>query len=203
VAGRKQFDVERALDAAMETFWEHGYDGTSMSMLTAATGLGKGSLYGTFGTKEQLFRQCLTRYGDLYRAAYESALDDTDPVQAVRGFFETMVDRMIDPRFPGGCLIAQSAALATELDPTGRAAVEEMLRQQRLSVQAMFERAGVPVDSAIPLAEYVVAVRQALAVLNRAGRSEHDLRQVVDITCQTVVSAVASVSPNVAHDDRR
>lgn len=192
MAGRKQFDVERALDAAMVTFWEHGYEGTSMSMLTAATGLGKGSLYGTFGPKEQLFRQCLTRYGDLYRAAYESALEDTDPVQAVRGFFETMVDRMIDPQLPGGCLIAQSAAFATELDPTGRAVVEEMLRQQRASVRTVLERAGMPVDSAIALAEYVVAVRQALAVLDRAGRSEHDLRQVVDITCATVASAVAT-----------
>lgn len=191
MAGRKQFDVERALDSAMETFWEHGYGGSSMSMLTAATGLGKGSLYGTFGTKEQLFQRCLTRYGELYRTAYERALESTHPDVAVRGFFETMVDRMLDPQLPGGCLIAQSAALATELDPVGRAMVEEMLRQQRASVEAMFERAGLPASRAAALAEYVVAVRQSLAVLHRAGRSEGDLRQVVDLACQTVAALVA------------
>ena len=193
VAGRKQFDVERALDSAMETFWEHGYDGSSMSMLTAATGLGKGSLYGTFGTKEQLFQRCLTRYGELYRTAYEHALESTDPVDAVRGFFETMLDRMLDPQLPGGCLIAQSAAFATELDSVGRAMVEEILREQRASVEAMFERAGLPSVRAAALAEYVVAVRQSLAVLHRAGRREGDLRQVVDLACQTVAASVAAL----------
>ncbi len=42
--------AERAdtLPALAEVFREHGYGATSLSMITAATGLGKGSLYHFF-----------------------------------------------------------------------------------------------------------------------------------------------------------
>ncbi|MDT7648792.1 MAG: TetR/AcrR family transcriptional regulator, transcriptional repressor for nem operon, partial [Pseudonocardiales bacterium] len=47
----------------MEEFWTHGYANTSPAQLAEATGVGKGSLYNTFGSKRQLFDQALARYG--------------------------------------------------------------------------------------------------------------------------------------------
>ena len=43
----------------MELFWEHGYEGASMSDLTAAMGINSPSLYAAFGCKEQLFREAV------------------------------------------------------------------------------------------------------------------------------------------------
>ena len=36
MARPKEFDIEKALEKAMATFWERGYDGTSMTDLTEA-----------------------------------------------------------------------------------------------------------------------------------------------------------------------
>ena len=58
----REFDVDKALDAAMQAFWAKGYEATSMADLMAATGLHKGSIYGAFGDKHALFVEALTRY---------------------------------------------------------------------------------------------------------------------------------------------
>src|SRR6266702_582567 len=58
------FDVDEALDRALEVFWRQGYEGTALSDLTAAMGINRPSLYATFGNKEALFRKVLDRYAD-------------------------------------------------------------------------------------------------------------------------------------------
>ncbi|MGV0800422.1 helix-turn-helix domain-containing protein, partial [Mycolicibacterium elephantis] len=52
----RTFDRTEALEHAMEVFWQHGYEGASMSDLTASMGINSPSLYAAFGSKEQLFR---------------------------------------------------------------------------------------------------------------------------------------------------
>ena len=61
---RGEFDVDIALDSALELFWRKGYEGTSLSDLTDAMGITRPSLYATFGNKEELFRKALDRYDD-------------------------------------------------------------------------------------------------------------------------------------------
>ncbi|MFF3920309.1 TetR/AcrR family transcriptional regulator [Streptomyces sp. NPDC001852] len=62
MARPRSFDGNRVLDLAREQFWNRGYAATSLSDLVAATGLGKGSLYGAFGDKHQLFLNLLNSY---------------------------------------------------------------------------------------------------------------------------------------------
>ncbi|MFC5203597.1 MULTISPECIES: TetR/AcrR family transcriptional regulator [Streptomyces] len=58
----RRFDEAQVLHNAREQFWNRGYTATSMDDLMAATGLGKGSLYGAFGDKRQLFLRTLDDY---------------------------------------------------------------------------------------------------------------------------------------------
>jgi AcrR family transcriptional regulator len=58
----RAFDEEEVLDVAMRLFWEHGFDGTSMSELTEAMGINRRSVYAAFGNKEALFTAALERY---------------------------------------------------------------------------------------------------------------------------------------------
>ena len=63
MAGRpRKAEPEVALAAAMNAFWEKGYESTSMSDLTEATGFHKASLYKTFGDKHHLFFSALKLY---------------------------------------------------------------------------------------------------------------------------------------------
>ena len=58
----RQFNAEKALDAALMLFWRHGYEGTSLAALTTAMGINVPSLYAAFGNKETLFKKALDRY---------------------------------------------------------------------------------------------------------------------------------------------
>src|SRR5258708_34443720 len=58
----RSFDIDRALDRALQVFWRKGYEGTSLSELTKAVGANRPSLYAAFGDKEPPFRKALDRY---------------------------------------------------------------------------------------------------------------------------------------------
>ena len=59
----KEFDRDKALDAAVGVFREHGFEGTSTEMLVRAMKIGRQSLYDTFGDKWRLYRTAVRRYG--------------------------------------------------------------------------------------------------------------------------------------------
>ena len=74
MAGVKQFDRDEVIERAMDLFWQRGYESTSVDDLVEATGINRGSLYGTFGDKRRLFLATIDRYGNLCRR------DDLDAV---------------------------------------------------------------------------------------------------------------------------
>ncbi|MGW2638150.1 TetR/AcrR family transcriptional regulator [Streptomyces sp. NPDC001348] len=193
MSGRKQFDVGTALDQAMRVFWQRGYADASLDALGSATGLGRGSLYGTFGTKDALFRQCLDRYASIYGAQYEHALTahPGDPVRAVEAFFDVVLNRIADPLVPVGCLIAQSAAQSPTLKEENSTHVRGLLDLQRQRVRAALADSAGDTQTLDELATFVVAVNQSLAVLSRAGASDAELRSVARLACTTVADTLA------------
>jgi TetR/AcrR family transcriptional repressor of nem operon len=64
MARPREFDEDQVLDWALDAFWSHGYEATSLADLMEATGLAKGSLYKGFGDKRSLFLRALERYLD-------------------------------------------------------------------------------------------------------------------------------------------
>ena len=57
----RAFDINGALDRALQVFWRKGYEGASLSDLTKAVGVNRPSLYAAFGDKRALFRKALDR----------------------------------------------------------------------------------------------------------------------------------------------
>ncbi|GGC60750.1 TetR/AcrR family transcriptional regulator [Undibacterium terreum] len=62
MARKKEFNREEAVHKAMAVFWEKGYEGTSTDDLLAGMGIGRQSMYDTFGDKHQLYLEALQRY---------------------------------------------------------------------------------------------------------------------------------------------
>ena len=84
MAGRpRTFDRETALTLAMERFWRDGYEGTTVSRLTAEMGITPPSLYSAFGDKDQLFAAAARCYVDSVTAGMARALSAPTAVEGV------------------------------------------------------------------------------------------------------------------------
>lgn len=192
MAGKKQFDMDTVLDAAMIQFWRAGYDATSLDDLSRATGLNRSSIYSSLGDKDALFLRCLDRYTARYGSQYDAALScaDADPVAAVRAFFGVALARIADPALPDGCLAAQSAMAGPVLSPAIAARAREAVGSQRSRLHSALTAARLPEPDAGRLATHIAAVNQSLAVMSRAGASAEDLKTVVSVTVEALAQIV-------------
>src|SRR5258708_34313179 len=105
----RSFDIDRALDRALQVFWRKGYEGTSLSELTKAVGANRPSLYAAFGDKEALFRKALDRYLEGPAAYTQEALKETSARAVVDRLLRDDADFNEAPSYTGGCLMGQSA----------------------------------------------------------------------------------------------
>ncbi|GAB3398648.1 TetR/AcrR family transcriptional regulator [Amycolatopsis echigonensis] len=182
MAGKKQFDMDVVLDAAMVQFWRAGYADTSLDDLSKATGLNRSSIYSSLGDKDSLYLRCLDRYATRYGERYEQALSKAaeDPLRAIREFFEVTLNRIADPGVPDGCLVAQTAMAIPVLSPDIAARATEALGLQRARLRTALRAAKVA--EADDFAVHLAAVNQSLAVMSRAGTSPKQLRAIVDVS---------------------
>lgn len=119
----------------MEQFWLHGYEGTSMTDLTAAMKINSPSLYAAFGSKEQLFREAVAYYNDTEGAGGLTALKDAPTAaEGVAAFLRRNVTAFCDPGRPRGCMIVLSATTATDRTQE----VHDHLSEWRLATERDF-----------------------------------------------------------------
>lgn len=78
---RKKRQTRKAIiDAAIRLFAEKGFEHTSMDELARAAGVGKGTIYGYFKTKEQIFLAYCEAEIDYAFAALDRKLDEKAPL---------------------------------------------------------------------------------------------------------------------------
>ncbi|WP_149094869.1 TetR/AcrR family transcriptional regulator [Paenibacillus terrae] len=100
----REFDEEKALDAAMQLFWEKGFEATSLSDLTSKMGIQRPSIYAAFGDKKQLFEAALRKYTQSHAANVRSRLLSRASVkEAICNFFEGVVAEEYDKGPNRGC----------------------------------------------------------------------------------------------------
>lgn len=183
MARTKAFDSEAVLEEAMRAFWSAGYAGASVQDLEAATGLGRGSLYNTFGDKDALMLAVLERYRLRSAPQVAEALALADPVEAIDRFLRIHLDRMADPDNPPGCLMAATLLeCAGRGDAIERKAVDHLHASER-ALYEMFSRAqkaGRLSTAQDPraLARFYIGVTRGMALVHRATQ---DLTMVQDI----------------------
>lgn len=186
MAGKKQFEMDVVLDAAMVQFWRAGYADTSLDDLSKATGLNRSSIYSSLGDKDALYLRCLDRYAARYGDQYDQALAGAaeDPLRAIQAFFEVTLQRIADPELPDGCLVAQTAMAIPVLSPEVAARATEVLSRQHARLRTALRAAKLA--DADDFAIHLAAVNQSLAVMSRAGASPEQLRAIVDISLEAL-----------------
>ncbi|MGC7405124.1 TetR/AcrR family transcriptional regulator [Pandoraea pneumonica] len=122
MSGRpREFDDAAVIDAAMDAFWTHGYEGTSAQTLVECTGLGRGSLYNAFGNKLNLYHEALERYQTLGLQTQADILNAPGLVKdRLRALMQWGIDEDLDPQKERGCMALFAALERGGKDPKVR-----------------------------------------------------------------------------------
>lgn len=185
----REFDVDKALDRALQVFWRRGYEGATLPDLTAAMGINRPSLYAAFGSKEELFRKALDRYIEGPAACVRQALNEPTARAVAERLLGVTIDLVTDRRNPRGCLIVQGALACGVTAESVRQEVAAHRVAGEVAVRQHFERARADGDlpaetDAADLARYVVTVMRGMAVQAASGASREDLRRVAELALQ-------------------
>lgn len=108
----RSFDRDEAIEQAMQVFWEHGYESTSLAQLKASIGEGISapSFYAAFGSKEDLFKEVVAHYLATHGRVETSLWDESLPPRQGLELALRRSARMQSERgHPKGCLMVLSA----------------------------------------------------------------------------------------------
>ena len=182
----RAFDTAETLTRATDVFAEHGFRGTSLAMLTEATGLGRQSLYNAFGDKQHLYLQALddavARAG-IPLAAMVAAANGRE---ALSVFFDALLQRCISPE-PAHRRCIVSCGLLEGLDePRVSGALREKWQASHELLRAQVERGQKDgsIRSAEPsasLADLLMSQMSGLRVSAAAGMSAPRLRRQAEL----------------------
>ena len=183
MAAKRNFDSEEVIRRVMDTFWTHGYRGTSLEDLSRATGLRKGSLHNAFGNKEDLFLLALKKYAELFDFSFEETLDNAEPRRAIENFLDAVVARMSDPKNPRGCLSSYACMEWQDLPPKVAAKVAEVLIEQEKLLTKIVRRGQKEGKLTIrqdarSLARFLTATIRGMATIHKVTG---DIEAVKDI----------------------
>jgi AcrR family transcriptional regulator len=113
---------ENIIRKAAALFNQHGFAGSSMSDIMAATGLQKGGIYRHFESKEQLALEALDYavrvMGDRFRDALDGPRNAIDRLRAIVSVFARIPT---DPPVPGGCPVMNAGIENDDGNPALRA----------------------------------------------------------------------------------
>ena len=183
----KSFDEDAVLDQAAQLFWERGYEGTSLADLESYLGLGRQSLYDTFGDKHSLFLKALERYR---RNVAEGVLAQLDApgagLDAVRAYFKATIEMLTGQGPRRACLIANTIVERGSEDPDAllrcnhaRGALERSLRRALAQAKA---RGEVPQTLDVEAAATLLVVQSyGLNVLAKTGVPAAELHAAVEV----------------------
>ncbi len=122
----KLFDQELVLQKAMNLFWEKGFHATSVQDLVNNLEISRGSLYDTYGGKQELFDQSLEHYKQDTLEWLTSFLNtEKDVKKGIRKLMESIIDRgLTDPEY-NGCFVTKTCDGLSANDQVLKASMAE------------------------------------------------------------------------------
>lgn len=161
---KKQFEIDDALTKAMREFWGRGYHPTSMQDLVDCMGIGRGSIYDTFGSKRGLFLQALDYYLKNYLTAFRETLaNSSSPSDSIMNVFESAIAALVVEGSRDGCFIINTAVELAAHDDEVAEVVAEMFRQIEQTFRALIEQ-GQATGNVPPTVDSMLTARSLLSL---------------------------------------
>jgi TetR/AcrR family transcriptional regulator, transcriptional repressor for nem operon len=187
MARPREFDECSVLRAARDEFWSTGYAGTSMDGIAAATGLGKGSLYGAFGGKRELFHRV---FDDYCMQAVEGTRQDLDgpddgAFARLAAHLRAVAAATAADTAHRGCLLAKGTAELAEHDPViaarSQQAFDEIEKILAADIEACQRHGDISAEAGPgQLAALLLAVLRGIEALGKAGKDEETLHGIAE-----------------------
>ncbi len=170
----------------MLLFWKHGFDGTSYTDLTAATGMSKPTMYATFGDKIELFRKATVAYAEQTTKVYEEALEQPTAREAVEACLRLARGLNAQTDEPKVCFLVQGALTGSADTQALRDELGALQRQATCLLQKRLERGKgkgeLPLTAnTTAMAEYFTSVVTGLSIQAANGAATEDLNQVIEM----------------------
>lgn len=181
----KQFDPDEVLREAMCLFWAKGFAATGLAELQEVMGIGRKSLYDTFGNKRQLYLKALQLYSNTVASGIVTELDrNGSPLENVRGLFRKLQQEHSQPQSTG-CLLGVSMAQFRTTDPEMAEVLRFHLKYVERAYYKAFERAqeAGELDGTTnirDLARLYMAIHQGLALIGRVYDAPAVPRSIVN-----------------------
>jgi AcrR family transcriptional regulator len=193
VARPRGFDETTVLGRARDRFWSTGFAGTSIDEVATATGLGKGSLYGAFGDKRQLYLRVFDRYCTEVTEATRRSLSGPDEKAHSRLRSHVLAVAEATGRDTGhlGCLLANGTAELAGQDPAVADRARrtfEVLEEALVECIQRAQRHGDidPAADARRQGRLLLAVLRGIEALGKAGISDQSLRSMAEAALDTL-----------------
>jgi TetR/AcrR family transcriptional regulator, transcriptional repressor for nem operon len=202
MARPRRFDEQAVLRAARGRFWATGYVATSVDDILAVTGLGKGSLYGAFGDKHQLFVRVFDDYCAETVVSARTALEGPDAQAYSRlcAYVRAVAQSIAEDTELRGCLLAKGTEELAGIDPVVGARAQHTFRELTELIVGCIEaaqRAGDIIATAVPedLAGLILAVVRGMEALGKGGARADAVRATAEAALALLHTPVAASCP--------
>jgi TetR/AcrR family transcriptional repressor of nem operon len=174
------FDQTEMLERIQSVFWDNGYSATSLDDIMQSTGLGKGSLYGAYGSKQEMYLLAFTDYCDWAVADLEERLrgDDAGAIVRLRAYIQAAAKGGANAR--RGCMLAKGTAEVAGRFPNVDKIIERTFKAMEREIVRCVRQAQSAGDVAADrdartIGVTLLAVVRGMGALAQAGTSSASL----------------------------
>jgi TetR/AcrR family transcriptional regulator, transcriptional repressor for nem operon len=184
MARPREFDEEIVLDAAVQCFWDRGYESTSVRDLVERTGITSASLYNAFGDKQALYKRALDHYVEESIVDRIRRCEGLAPREAISAFFAEILKRSLGDPQHKGCMLVNAALDLAPHNPD----LKKIVAGTLIRIETFFRscvRAGqadgtiTQSMSAETLAHHLLGVLMGIRVLARVRPERRLLEGVI------------------------
>lgn len=192
MARPREFDPNEVLQTAIELFWEKGYFDSSVDEVVRRSGVAKYGIYGTFGSKHELFMKALKQYAvDRHRDIQSPIRKPGASLPEIRQFFKSAVMILTQDGARRGCLVVNTGVELGLRDAEIRGFVtnffhetEEVMERCLSNAVKLGQVEGLTDISA--LATYLITEFRTAIMLARSGCSRRKIQAHLDIALRVL-----------------
>jgi len=192
MARPREFDPKDVLQTAIELFWEKGYHDGSVDEVVKRSGVAKYGIYGTFGTKRELFMKALAQFAaDRHQDIQRPIRKPDASLPEILTFFKDAPKLMTPENEPHGCLISNTGIELGLRDPEIRDFVMDFFRDtakvlQRCLTRAVEKGELETSNDIAELATYLATEFRTALMLAASGYSRRYIQRHVNVAVRVL-----------------